>query len=325
LTRAQITFITTILFSFLHLFPTIAQDREDQKEVDLIMLLKKIQAQYNCKFSYIDQEVKGIVVPKPPQFESLKESVTFLEQHTPFTYTQLGSSNIAISIKNQKYSICGFVFSLQKEVLENVEVRIADTTIFTDKNGKFESEVTDPNAIITYSYFGFKTLTIKAKLLLKTPCHKSILIPEVHYLNEVVIKDYLIKGISKNSNGSIAINYKNFGILPGLIEPDLLQTIQTLPGILSINETVSTINVRGGTNDQNLILWDGIKMYQSSHFFGLISALNPYLTKNVELFKNGSRAHYGDGVSSDDKYRCFSGHPYWQKHFTATRRKKIYK
>ena len=71
-----------------------------------------------------------------------------------------------------------------------------------------------------------------------------------------------------------------------------------MPGIKSIDETVSDINVRGGTNDQNLILWNGIKMYQSGHFFGLISAFNPYQTDKVTVYKNGTPANFGDGVSS---------------------------
>ncbi len=117
-------------------------------------------------------------------------------------------------------------------------------------------------------------------------------------LDEVYIKDYLTSGISTNRTGAIILKPDDFGILPGLIESDILQTIQALPGILSVDETVSNINVRGGTHDQNLILWDGIKMYQSGHFFGLISAFNPHLVKNVFVAKNGTSAIYGDGVSS---------------------------
>lgn len=117
-------------------------------------------------------------------------------------------------------------------------------------------------------------------------------------LEEVYIKNYLTSGISTNRTGAIIVKPDNFGILPGLIEPDILQTIQALPGILSVDETVSNINVRGGTHDQNLILWDGVKVYQSGHFFGLISAFSPYLAKNVFVAKNGTSAIYGDGVSS---------------------------
>ncbi|MBE7326221.1 Plug domain-containing protein, partial [Nocardioides sp. Y6] len=64
------------------------------------------------------------------------------------------------------------------------------------------------------------------------------------------------------------------------------------------NESIANINVRGGTNDQNLILWDGIKMYHSGHFFGLISAYNPNLTEKVYVTKNGTSSQYSDGVSS---------------------------
>jgi hypothetical protein len=117
-------------------------------------------------------------------------------------------------------------------------------------------------------------------------------------LEEVVITNFLTKGISKKSDGKINIKTEEFGILPGLIEPDILQSIQSLPGILSVDERVSNINVRGGTHDQNLILWDGIKMYQSGHFFGLVSAFNPYLTKDVNVSKNGTSVKFGDGVSS---------------------------
>ncbi|MFD2823167.1 TonB-dependent receptor plug domain-containing protein [Lacinutrix iliipiscaria] len=118
------------------------------------------------------------------------------------------------------------------------------------------------------------------------------------FLNEVVITKYLASGISRNNSGMVTIQPEQLDILPGLIEPDILQTIQALPGIISVDETVSNINVRGGTHDQNLILWDGIKMYQSGHFFGLISAFNPYLTSKVNVSKNGTSAQYGDGVSS---------------------------
>ena len=117
-------------------------------------------------------------------------------------------------------------------------------------------------------------------------------------LDEIVVTNYLTTGISKSKSGTVTIQPKQFGILPGLIEPDILKSVQALPGILSADETVSNINVRGGTHDQNLILWDGIKMYQSGHFFGLISAFNPYLTTDVIVSKNGTSTKYGDGVSS---------------------------
>ncbi|HLF51559.1 TonB-dependent receptor, partial [Flavobacterium sp.] len=52
------------------------------------------------------------------------------------------------------------------------------------------------------------------------------------------------------------------------------------------------------THDQNLFLWNGIRMFQTGHFFGLISAFNPSLAHTIKIYKNGSSAFYGESVSS---------------------------
>ncbi|HMI07771.1 MAG TPA: TonB-dependent receptor plug domain-containing protein [Flavobacterium sp.] len=117
-------------------------------------------------------------------------------------------------------------------------------------------------------------------------------------LNEVSIDNYLASGISKKKNGNIEIRPEKFGILPGLTEPDVLQTMQQIPGVYSADESISNINVRGGTHDQNLFLWNGIRMFQTGHFFGLISAFNPSLAHTITISKNGSPAFFGESVSS---------------------------
>ncbi len=117
-------------------------------------------------------------------------------------------------------------------------------------------------------------------------------------LDEISVQGYLTSGISKNNDGSIQLETNKLGILPGLIEPDVLQAINALPGVVSVDESISNLNIRGGTHDQNLILFDGIRMYQSGHFFGLISAFNPHLKYNIKLSKGGSSAKYGESISS---------------------------
>lgn len=147
------------------------------------------------------------------------------------------------------------------------------------------------NKLRNTTSLNFKILS--ERFIAITPSNKSI-----QRLEEVVVTNYLAKGISKTNNGAIEVDTKAFDILPGLIEPDVLQIAQNLPGVISVDERISNINVRGGTNDQNLILYEGIRMYQSGHFFGLISAFNPYLTNEVRISKNGTSALYGNGVSS---------------------------
>ncbi|MBT8270982.1 MAG: TonB-dependent receptor plug domain-containing protein, partial [Bacteroidia bacterium] len=169
--------------------------------------------------------------------------------------------------------------------------------VITDDDGRADFELASTSEEITIQFTGYELITVSTANLAENDCANFSLLPKIEFLNTVTLVNYLAKGITKNVNGSLNVDYKEFDILPGLIEPDVLQTIQALPGIQSVNETVSFINIRGGTNDQNLILWDGIKMYQSGHFFGLISAFNPFLTSEVNIIKNGSSSEYGDGVS----------------------------
>lgn len=208
-------------------------------------------------------------------------------------------------------SISFFAQDLQKEkqalvtVLKVLETKYNISFSYADETIK-DKYIVAPNDALELSEV-LKQLSSSTNLefelldnrfvIIKTPAKKENERP-IEQLPEVVVNNYLTSGIVKDNSGSVVIKPKSFGILPGLIEPDVLQTVQALPGVLSVDETVSNINVRGGTHDQNLLLWDGIKMYQSGHFFGLISAYNPYLTESVNVYKNGASAKYGDGISS---------------------------
>src|SRR5690606_40560321 len=70
----------------------------------------------------------------------------------------------------------------------------------------------------------------------------------VSELETVIVQNIFTKGIDKNLDGSIAISTENFGLLPGQVENDVLQIAQVLPGVESVDETISNINIRGGTD-----------------------------------------------------------------------------
>ena len=81
-------------------------------------------------------------------------------------------------------------------------------------------------------------------------------------------------------------------------EVDVLKVIQLLPGVQSGNEGTSGIYVRGGSPDQNLILMDGVPVYNVSHLFGFFSVFNADAVKNVRLTKGGFPARFGGRLSS---------------------------
>ncbi len=123
-------------------------------------------------------------------------------------------------------------------------------------------------------------------------------INDIQLLEDVMITGYLTKGIHKNKDATFTINPKKLEILPGLIEADILASIQLLPGVTSPNETATGFTVRGGALDQNRIIWDGINMYHKGHLFGMLSAFNPNSTSNVIFHNKGTHSRFGERVSS---------------------------
>lgn len=117
-------------------------------------------------------------------------------------------------------------------------------------------------------------------------------------LDKVVINSYLTTGISKKDDASYLINLKKLGLLAGLTEQDILESIQQLPGVVSINENATELSVRGGNSDQNRLIWDGINIYHSGHLFGMVSVFNPNIESNVSFLNKGTNAKYGQRISS---------------------------
>ena len=285
-----------ILLSFFSL--TALQAQTKKRKQPLIEILEKLHSRFECNFSYIDNDVRNIVVEAPDESLNLKESINYLQTNTPLLFTILGENFIAITQKNNTYSICGYLIDIStNETIQGVVVQTRNASVISDEKGYFKLDRIVDKDLITFRHLGYEILTDYSENYKSKQCETIYLTSKTEDLTEIILSSYLTNGINKIIDGSISINYKNFGTVPGLIETDVLQTIQALSGFQSIDETVSNINVRGGTHDQNLILWDGIKMYQAGHFFGLISAINPRITKRVTLIKNGTPSRYTDGIS----------------------------
>jgi hypothetical protein len=203
------------------------------------------------------------------------------------------SPEITAQETNKKFTLSELLRTLESQF--NIQFNYAEDAI-----SKIEIEAPSRNLSLddTLKYLEVETgfsFTITNDNMVLVISNEADL--KLQNLSEVTVSGYIVKGINKLSNGSFEIDISDFDMLPGLIDTDVLRAVQAFPGIQSINETVSNINIRGGTHDQNLILWDDIKMYQSGHFFGLISMFNPQITQRVALTKNGSSTEFTDGVS----------------------------
>ncbi|WP_035667856.1 TonB-dependent receptor [Flavobacterium sp. 83] len=291
--------ITVLFFLLVFILNISAQDKG--KTVALKTILITIEKQHQVSFNYTENNVATISIIPPKKTLSLKKKITYLEKRTKLFFENIDNKFINISDKNttEPKIICGYILAgPENKPLEDVNIQFLDGThTITNQVGYFEFKKEEKNDFLI-SYIGYKSKRITIPHLGNKDCLKILLESEITELSEIKTNHFLTTGISKSTNGSFDIKPKKLGILPGLIEPDVLQTMQQIPGINSIDESVASINVRGGTHDQNLFLWNGIKMYQTGHFFGLISAFNPNLAHTISIYKNGSSAFYGESVSS---------------------------
>lgn len=286
-----------LLFSILLFYSSVqvfAQEPEAEKP--LISILNKLQEQHSVQFNYASSLVDGVAIIVPSDPLPLKEYLSYISVHTTLAFEFIADN--LISIKKKKPIVCGYLKDKDTgEPLVFVTVQSGNKGILTNEEGYFSLQVTSENDVIEIRHIGHRPISREVRYFNTQQCGTIYMVANEEQLTEVVLYSYLIRGVDKLDNGSYQIDFNKFTILPGLIEKDVLHSVQAFPGIQSIDETVSNLNIRGGSNDQNLITWDDIKMYQSGHFFGLISMYNPHITQKVSLKKNGSSASETDGVS----------------------------
>jgi len=287
--------VNKIIFVFIFLNLSL-NAQVQQNKVPLVEVLEYLESEHPYQFNYLFDTIDAVLTFYPPKNSSFQEAITFLEQHTQFNFSIL--NNFVSITSKDSFFICGNLKDIETKIpITNALIQSKYSSTSSNENGYFQLEVKNKNETVTIRHLGYKQFKKSYRFFKKATCEVIFLVPEVIKLKQVILSNYLTEGINKLKDGLFEIKFSEFGILPGLIEADILHTVQALPGIQSVDETVSNINIRGGSNDENLLLWDGIKMYQSGHFFGLISIFNPKMTDSAILTKNGTSVHHSDGVS----------------------------
>lgn len=174
-----------------------------------------------------------------------------------------------------------------------------------------------PEVAVTSDAFGYYSITlpvgrneIKIRSLGMKDTHRRLAVygdgkldiemdNDVIPLKEVVIEAEKDRNVSGLQMGNDRLDIRELRQVPtALGETDILRVAMMLPGVQSVGESSTGLNVRGGATDQNLILFNGATIYNPSHLFGFFSAFDPDVLKGVELYKSGVPAEYGGRLSS---------------------------
>jgi CarboxypepD_reg-like domain/TonB-dependent Receptor Plug Domain len=198
----------------------------------------------------------------------------------------------------RSYTCFGYVLDQttgEKLVGAGVQVPASGKGVNTNSQGYYSLTLPEGKHEVVVSYPGYTRLVVlldfSKDTLLSFRLQANALLEEV----EITASS----AVNNDRPNVIALSPKQIRAIPALGgEVDVIKVIQRLPGIKSGNEGTTGLYVRGGTPDQNLILLDGVPIYNISHLFGFVSVFHASSISRVEVFKGDFPARYGGRLAS---------------------------
>ena len=233
-----------------------------------------------------------------------KAQLEQLQNHKEVVQTEIKQIHKKLVPVKKNFLLSGEIADVENgERIPFATVVIEGTTkgVTSDQNGHFVLEkVPADTAVVIVSYIGYHTKRIELIPQKENPALKVEL-----KLQSVGISEVFVTGRKDDKalqQSTIEQNIKMspvaLRILPNIGEKDIMRGFQLMPGVSAANEGSAGMYVRGGTPDQNLILYDGFTVYNVDHLYGFYSAFNSNAIKDVQLHKGGFDAKFGGRLSS---------------------------
>ena len=205
----------------------------------------------------------------------------------------------AVFYAQEKFTLSGFVSDKnngENIIGVNIFCKELKQGVVSNTYGFYSLTLPAGNYEISFSYIGYKTQV--HNLNLDKDIQKNIAFDITSFsVGEVQVRAKA-NIVEKTETSVIEIPIEQIKTIPALLgEVDIIKAIQLLPGVQS-SEGTSGFYVRGGGPDQNLILLDGVPVYNASHLGGIFSVFNADAIKSVRLTKGGFPARFGGRLSS---------------------------
>lgn len=305
-----------LFFSFFF-FLNLAQAQSSRyqlqfSETSLENIFKYLESKHDLLFSFKLEDVKNVRRTIDIETEQLDLLMKQLLQSTPLDYEIVDTRYVLIKTKTAQKKLtekdqplihlCGKVIdALTNEKLPYANVLIDGTSIGVSTSGEGEftlSHAFKENQMIVISYVGYQKKSIPWQRLKSKNCLNVLLKYESFGNDFIVVTDYISDGIDLDENGAATkLDPKRLGNFPGQVEPNVLEVAQFMPGISSPGGKAADIYIRGCTPDQNLIIWEDIPIYHTAHYFGMISAFNPFIIEEMKVYRGGFGAEYGGRIA----------------------------
>jgi len=283
---------------------------EKLEELSVLNALQLLDRDYDIAFSYNPESLEGLRVPDNlTGVSSVKDFLNICLNESPITFELISSTYVLYLRKKVKTADEPKNFNLTGKIIDKktnealpfaaVELKGTNRATTANTDGKFTLiRVPSDTLNLIVNYLGYRPLVINLsavdideELVCKMSVQKRFL-PSI----QVSAQTPELLKVEKEP-GKLTFNPKQISMLPNLGENDLFSALRRFPGIQGGADANSGLLIRGGQSDQNLVLFDGISVYHVDHFYGFITAFNPNVVKNVQVYKGGYEARYGGRAS----------------------------
>ncbi len=300
---------TLILFSLLFIGITVfsqsSQIHIDVKGEQLNNVLVKLRDQYNFQLSYSDNLLSKYKITAIKSFKKKEDALKYLFKGLPFEIQKSGDVFVIIPIKvlekeEKKVNLAQIagqiVESGSYEPLPFSHVWVNNKPMVSDVMGSFNYTASADSAfhlrISHLGYYVYDTILssgINRQFKLIPSSEK---IPEVTVRNNIIEKATLIG----DKPGKIKLNHNISKYLPGQGDNSLFSLIRLMPGIAASGEQSTDLLIWGSSEGQSQVTFDEFTIFGLKNYNDNISIVNPFLVKNIEIYKGGYEAKYGNRV-----------------------------
>jgi ferric enterobactin receptor len=298
------------LLSFFCVSPVIGQTyRLSFSNISLSQALIEVSKQFNIRVAFDSERLGPVNVDGEFSGSSVDEFMKNLLTDSGFDFKFMYDRYLIVEKdsgkkgdSSGKHQITGSVSDKEDgEHLPYASVILYNKNLLTSasENGSFcIKDVSSDPVHLMVSYIGYvpvdTTIDFDAPLLnvdIKL-CRRTKLLDTI-YVNGNSLE---MVDLRNDVDFATTVDPAKLIDLPVLAETDIFRMLQLLPGV-SYSENSSGLNIRGGTSDQNLVLFDGQTLYNLSHFYGVVSAINPNVVKDLQIYKGGYDSRFGERVS----------------------------
>lgn len=267
----------------------------------LNQILISLRSEYGLMLSFDDTHLSSYKLSADKTFPSIDKAFDYLLAGLPLKYENNNGVYIIYSVhikeKPKRYIISGRITdSSSQETLPFSGIQINNNVISSDVKGNFSfTSKTDSVFNIKISYIGYYILD--TTVIVGTSFNFK-LIPSVIAMKEIVVEGSVVARTIEagTSPGIIRINHKIAWYLPGNGDNSVFNLLRLQPGVLASGEQSGDLIIWGSYEGHSQVIFDGFTIYGMKNFNDNISAVNPYMAKDIKVLKGGFGAEYGERV-----------------------------